>query len=187
MGLVPVFDEILDAARVGAHWAWTRLYDEYSPLLFAYARSRGAPDAEDLVGEVFLQVVRDLGSFQGGESDFRRWIFTVTRNRMIDSLRHRRRRPFDATDPAELASHGPTGNAEDEALEGIVTEELQELLLSLTPDQREVLLLRVFGDLSIDQIAIVVGKRPGAVKALQHRALATLRKILQSGVTISDS
>jgi RNA polymerase sigma-70 factor (ECF subfamily) len=105
----------------------------------------------------------------------------------IDSLRHRRRRPFDATDPAELASHGPTGNAEDEALEGIVTEELQELLLSLTPDQREVLLLRVFGDLSIDQIAIVVGKRPGAVKALQHRALATLRKILQSGVTISDS
>lgn len=179
------FDGILAAARAGGEWAWAYLYDEYSPRLLAYARSRGAVEPEDLVGEVFLQVVRDLTGFEGGEPQFRGWIFTIARNRVIDDHRRRRRRPYDSTAPDAISLIGETGDVEAEALASLGDAEVRELLTRLTPDQRDVLFLRIIADLPVEQVADVMGKRPGAVKALQRRGLSRLEEILDSSVTIS--
>lgn len=181
-----VFEDLLAAARAGGEWAWSRLYDEYSPRLLAYARGRGAVEPEDLVGEVFLQIVRDIARFEGAESEFRRWIFTITRNRIIDDYRRRQRRPFDPSEPADMSAFGATGDAEVEAVELLTESEVLDLLARLTPDQRDVLILRIHADLTIDQIAEVMGKRPGAIKALQRRGLGRLKEILESTVTISS-
>lgn len=76
-------------------------------------------------------------------------------------------------------------SAETSALESIGDQRVLALLETLSPDQRDVLLLRIIGDLTIDQVAVVLGKSPGAVKALQHRGLAHLRRVVEAeGVTL---
>jgi RNA polymerase sigma factor (sigma-70 family) len=92
------FPQILAAARGGAEWAWARIYGDLAPPVLGYLRTRGAADAEDLMGEVFLQVVRDLNTFEGGERDFRAWVFTITHHRLLDDVRRRARRPLTSTE-----------------------------------------------------------------------------------------
>jgi RNA polymerase sigma-70 factor, ECF subfamily len=97
-------------------------------------------------------------------------VFTIARNRLRDEYRRRRRRPVEPV--AEV----PEVASEEDPLAGVLTAEARELLDSLTRQQREVLLLRVFADLSLEDVATIVGRPVSAVKSLQHRALATLRK-----------
>ena len=177
------FASILEAARAGAEWAWSRLYRDLAGPVLGYMRGRGAADPDDLLGEVFLQVARNIGTFEGGERAFRSWVFTVAHHRVIDERRYRNRRPVvleGDPQPAMVA-----GDVEQEALEHLGTDRVVALLEHLSPDQREVLLLRIVGDLTIDEVARVVGKRPGAVKALQRRGLETLRRrIGEKGVPL---
>jgi RNA polymerase sigma factor (sigma-70 family) len=179
------FPQVLAAARVGADWAWTALYRDLSPSVRGYLRARGAPDPDDLVGETFFQVVRDLPRFEGGEREFRAWVFTAVHHRLLDARRREARRPVQpATDQALLRA-GDIGNAEDEAMTGLTVARVRQLVRRLSADQQDVLLLRLFGDLSIPDVATIVGKRPGTVKALLRRGLASLRKeISREGVSI---
>jgi RNA polymerase sigma factor (sigma-70 family) len=179
------FDRVLAAARSGAEWAWPALYRELSPAVLGYLRARAAPEPEDLLGEVFLQVVRDVRGFEGGEREFRAWVFTIAHHRLLDDQRRRGRRPLEhgAAEPA--GEDERIGDVEDEALAVIAEQHVRELLGRLSNDQRNVLLLRVIGDLTVGQVAEVLGKRPGAVKALQRRGLAALaREISKEGVTL---
>ncbi len=165
------FENVLYAARAGAEWAWERIYAELAPPVTGYLRAHGAADPEDLTAEVFLQVVRGLDRFSGPEPAFRGWVFTIAHRRLVDDLRRRSRRPQTLTDPETLeaiAGHG--GDVADEAFAELDAERVQAAIAELPPDQRSVLLLRILGDLTIEQIAEAVGKRPGAVKALQRRA-----------------
>ena len=169
------FESVLFAARAGAEWAWARIYEDLAPPLAGYLRAHGAADPEDLVGEVFLQVVRGLDRFSGPEPAFRAWVFTIAHRRLIDDLRRRSRRPVVPVELETLtAAAGEGGDVTEEALNGIDTARVQAAIAELPPDQRAVLLLRIIGDLTIEQIAEAVGKRPGAVKALQRRALKRL-------------
>lgn len=182
--LGPSFHSVLDAARAGGEWAWTRLYDDLAPVVAGYLRARGAWDPEDLLGEVFLQVVRDLSSFEGDEDDFRSWVFTIAHHRLLDDVRQRARRPLQLMAPEDIGEALGLGDTEQEALGKLGSQRTRELIARLSPDQQDVLLLRVVADLAVDEIARIVGKRPGAVKALQRRGLATLRKeILREGVS----
>src|SRR3954470_22954958 len=111
------FEDVLGAARAGAEWAWERIYAELSPRVAGYLRALGAGDPEDLVGEVFLQVVRGLDGFEGDEAAFRTWVFTIAHRRLVDDLRRRRRRPpgpslEDVPEPAG-------GDVRDEAVAGL--------------------------------------------------------------------
>ncbi len=179
------FDQTLDAAKAGGDWAWGELYRETAPILARYLRARGVPDVDDVVGETYLRVVRHLGSFTGSEASFRTWLFTIARHLVVDSARRRTRRPVDATADAALLALAPVGNAEDEAMALLGADVVRDALGRLTVDQRDVLLLRILGDLSIDEVSQVLGRRPGAVKMLQSRGLATLRKTFSEGaVTI---
>jgi RNA polymerase sigma factor (sigma-70 family) len=176
------FTSLLGAAREGSEAAWQELYGGLAPVVLGYLRANGAPDPEDVLSEVFLQVARDVAGFEGDEKGFRSWVFTIAHHRLIDARRHAARRPVDLQPE-------PTGRADDaaqEALERIGDEEVWRVLGVLSTDQRTVILLRVVGDMSIDDVAKAVGKRPGAVKALQRRGLAAVKRALGSrrGVTL---
>src|SRR5262249_51248598 len=131
-------------------------------------------DAEDLTGEVFLQVVRDVGTFAGDQRAFRAWVFVIAHHRLLDDGRKRSRRPVE-TDPS-LAPERATGDVEAEALGTLGTEWGRQVIEELSADQRDVLLLRVLGQLTVAEVAEAVGKRPGAVKALQRRGLQAIAR-----------
>lgn len=179
MGFGEEFPEVLTAARLGAEWAWRRLYSEVAPSVLGYVSRRGAPDPEDITGQVFLDVVRGIESFDGGERDFRAWVLTIAHRRFVDALRAAAR---DLSEPTEeIAEEAvPPADAETEAMERIQEAEIRALIGSLAPDQADVLLLRLLGQMTIDEIAQVLGKRRGAVKALQRRGLAALKRKISS-------
>jgi RNA polymerase sigma-70 factor (ECF subfamily) len=184
LGMVDMNEEVIVAARGGDEWAWTVIYRALAPPVLGYLRSRGAVEPEDLLGEVFLQVVRDLPNFDGTGRDFRAWVFVVAHHRMLDDWRHRARRPVQLL--AGFADgEDRAGDVEDEAMHAISTDRVRTILARLSPDQRDVLLLRILGGLTIDEIARTLDKQPGAVKALQRRGLAAIeREHSQTGVPL---
>jgi RNA polymerase sigma factor (sigma-70 family) len=175
-----VAQETLDGARLGAEWAWTSIYRGFSPAILGFMRAKGADDPEGLTGEVFLQVVRDLVRFSGGVQDFKAWVFTIARNRFLDERRASSRRATTPQPDEFFESHGEIGDVEEEALSALGTERVKELIARLSPDQQDVLLLRIVADMSLEEVAKVLDKRIGAVKALQYRGLASLRKEISS-------
>jgi RNA polymerase sigma factor (sigma-70 family) len=181
------FDELLAAARAGEAWALEALYRDLAPAVLGYLRGQGAAEPSDLASEAFVAVVRGLGRFRGGERDFRSWVFTIAHRRLLDERRRLSRRRERPVDPADLRGLGPgpdVRSAEDEALQGAQASPVVAALSRLTPDQRAVVLLRVLADLSVAEVAAVLGKREGAVKALLRRALAALgRAVSLEGVS----
>jgi RNA polymerase sigma-70 factor (ECF subfamily) len=171
------FPTVLAAAQAGAEWAWESVYRDLAPTLRGYVRAHGAAEPDDLVAEVFLQLARNLHSFEGDEQGFRSWVFTVAHHRLIDERRARGRRPVDPADTFVLEGAGPQGDVEADAVDRLRADEARALLDRLSPDQRDVLLLRILGGLTVEEVAAAVGKRPGAVKALQRRALAALQRM----------
>lgn len=177
----PDFAATLSAAQAGDERAWRDLYDGLSGPLLGYLQGRGARDPDNLLGEVFLQLARNLGHFRGNEGALRGWAFMIARNRLVDERRGADRRPDESLGEEATARLPATGNVEDEALAELGRGRVRELLGRLTAEQRDVLLLRVVGDLSLDQVGRILGKRVGAVKQLQRRALAALRRELETG------
>lgn len=171
----PDFPQVLAAAQLGAAWAYRVLFDALAPPVAAYYRARGLGDVDDLGSEVFLSVFSGLGGFSGGEDEFRAWVFTIAHRRYVDHIRRRARAPVSVSYDHAMDSRADI-SAEDAALSCIADRDLQAVLADLPPDQRDVLALRVVSDLSIEQTAALLGKTQGAVKALQHRALASLRR-----------
>jgi RNA polymerase sigma factor (sigma-70 family) len=168
---------LLAGARRGAERAWAEIYRAFSPPVLGYLRGLGAAEAEDLTGEVFLQVVRDLHRFEGDRAAFKAWVLTIAHHRFIDDRRRARRRPVELL-PAPRDDGRVAPDAEVEAFARLGAARVRELFALLSPDQRAVLLLRIVGDLTVEEVARVMGKRPGAVKALQRRGLATVARRL---------
>jgi RNA polymerase sigma-70 factor (ECF subfamily) len=173
------FSDMLDGARAGVPPACRLLYESLAGRVLGYLRLHGAEDPEDLTSEVFLRVFSHLDEFRGDASGLSAWVFTIAHRALIDERRRHGRRPrtVELTESMPEALSG--GNAEADALQGVEDDEVMELLDRLTPDQREVLALRIIADLPIEQVARVLHKRPGTVKALQHRGVAALRRHLE--------
>jgi RNA polymerase sigma factor (sigma-70 family) len=171
----------LEAARAGDAVAWSHLYHELAPLVLGYLRAQRLADAEDVAGEVMLEVVRDLQRFQGDAANLRSWVLSIAHHRLIDERRRSQRRPTTIGEPTADGPYASTEAGPEETT--IASEGLSQLapaLASLTEDQRTVLLLRVIGDLPIAEVARITGKRPGAVKQLQRRAAASMRRALDA-------
>lgn len=179
------FDSVLPAAQAGADWAWERIYADLAGQVRGYVRRNGASDPDDLVGETFLHLARGIGTFEGTLANFRSWVFTVAHHRVLDDRRRRSRKPADPfAETPEPAPTSPDATSEA-ALDSVGTDRVQELIGRLVPDQRDVLLLRIVGGLTIPEIAEAVGKSVGATKALQRRGIAALERILQDeGVSL---
>ena len=144
------------------------VYRALAPAVLGYLRAERAPDPDDVLGDVFVHVVKDLPRFRGDDAALRRWVFTIAHHRLVDARRRSQRRPAlsDASVPDRSA--GPESA-------GPVDPALLAALARLTPEQREVVVLRFVADLPTDAVAKLTRRSPGAVKALQHRALATLQ------------
>lgn len=170
------FVAVLAGAQARAGWAFERLYHGFAPLVAGYLRLQGSPEPDDLTNEVFLSAFGAIGSFQGDETQFRSWLFTIAHRRLTDERRRLGRRPLIAGRDVPSAPDAAGGDVEEEALRRLSVERVRGLCDRLAPDQRDVLLLRMVSALSIDQTAEALGKSPTAVKALQRRALAAVRR-----------
>jgi len=175
-------DNLVVAARRGESWALTAVWQRYSPAVVGYLRGKGVAEPEDVASEVFLQVFAKIRKFRGDEPGLRTFVFSVAHARYVDGVRRAARRGVDAEfDPA--AHGGSADSAESAVLDDLATKRVEALIEALAPDQRDVLLLRIVADLSLEQTADVLGKSVGAVKSLQHRGLAALRPIIGQAVS----
>ncbi|MCA1846441.1 MAG: sigma-70 family RNA polymerase sigma factor [Actinobacteria bacterium] len=177
------FDTVLAAGQAGAPWAFDRLWRAYAPAVVSYLSLQGIFDPEDLVSEVFLGTFRGIGRFRGNEDQFRGWLFTIAHRRVTDERRRAAVRPQLAGSIADLPDMAVPdrrgGDVEEDALRRLDEDRVRALCEALQPGQRDVLLLRLIADLTVDQVAEALGKTPGAVKALQRRGLGALRTTLQ--------
>lgn len=172
------FDHLISRAREGDEAAWAEIWGELSPAVLGFLRGSRAPDPEDVLGETFLHVARDVGGFEGGWDRFRGWVFTIAHHRLIDARRRSARRPVELVAETPEPPGPPAEDAAQEALARIGDERVERLLEHLSPDQRTVVLLRIVADLSLEQVAEAMGKRVGAVKQLQRRGLAAIKREL---------
>ena len=176
MALGEQFADVLNAARTGAPWALEALYREFHPPVLAFLRARAPAEAEDLASDVFVAVAEGLHRFDGDEDGFRSWLFTITYRQVGQMRRRMGRRRTDPFPADEVGERVPPGDAESDAMAAISTQQALDLIATLPPAQGEVLLLRVVADLPVDEVARIVGKRPTAVRALQHRAVVGLAR-----------
>jgi RNA polymerase sigma-70 factor, ECF subfamily len=172
----------LVAARRREPAAVSRLYTAYAPALFRFfmAAVGDRHQAEDLTGTTFVGAIEDLPRFYGPVEALGGWLFRIARHDLYD---HRRRQARSRIEPLEdhlpeAAAAAGAANPEELAIERLEGSRLLAALRELSPDQREVLLLRMAGGMTAPDVAAVLGKTTNAVKALQHRGLASLARVL---------
>jgi RNA polymerase sigma-70 factor (ECF subfamily) len=170
------FSAALSAARQGDVRAVAALWRELQPALLRYLRAVDPAAAEDLASDTWLEVTRRLDRFSGGEREFRSWLFTIARHRLIDS---RRRAARHRTAPVAWLPDRP--GVDDPAADVLVdlsTRASLRLVSQLPPDQAEAVRLRVLAGLDTDRVAELMGKQPGNVRVLSHRGLRNLARRL---------
>ncbi|WP_200876447.1 RNA polymerase sigma factor [Amycolatopsis rifamycinica] len=164
----------LERAQRGDEDAFRLLYRSVQPGLCRYLRVLVGQDAEDVASEAWLHITRDLAAFRGDADGFRAWTATIGRNRALDHLRHRRRRPV-AEAPAEWFPERPApDDTAGAAIEATATDAALALIATLPRDQAEAVVLRAVVGLDAKAAAAVLGKRPGAVRTAAYRGLRTL-------------
>jgi RNA polymerase sigma-70 factor (ECF subfamily) len=169
------FGEVLAGAQSGDEAAVGRLYRDLHPVLVRFLSAQAPDHGEDLAQDVWMGAAKGLGAFSGDERAFRAWMFTIARRQLIAYWRHQQRRPQRSVGPVEMSE---LANQTDDAVDaGVLADAAVRSLVScLPPDQAEIVLLRVIAGLTADEVGLVVGKRPGTVRVLQHRALRRLAK-----------
>ncbi len=172
---VTTLEEALIGARAGDEAAFLVLWEALQPRLLRYLRVIGCDDVDDVAGETWLQVVRDLPKFKKDSADeFRAWLFTIARHRAIDAARSRRRFRDKMLADA-LAPPTTAGNpVEDEVFHELSTRQAIAMVAGLSKDQAEVVALRVIAGLDTDAVARMLRKSPGAVRVALHRGLRAL-------------
>lgn len=173
------------AAQNGDEDAFRAVYRAVHPRLLGYIRTLvGEADAEDVASESWLQISRDLDRFAGDADRFRGWAARIARNRALDHLRMRGRRPAIGGDETELTDKAADSDTAGEALEALATGRTMDLIAQLPQDQAEAVVLRVVVGLDAKSAADTLGKRPGAVRTAAHRGLKKLAELLgAAGVT----
>ena len=177
MGTQPITDVVVTAAQRGDSDALRAIYTALAPSVCGYLHAKGVDDPEAVTSDVFLALLPQLDRVRGGAAGLRKLVFSIAHARMVDDHRARSRRPaavpYEARDDTRAA-----GSAEDDALSTMATDRVLQILEMLSADQREVLTLRIVADLSVEQVAEIIGRSSGAVKQLQRRGLIAIRQAL---------
>jgi len=170
------FPDVLAVARSGDDQALAALWRELQPALLRYLRAVEPGTAEDIASDTWLEVTRRLDRFSGDERDFRGWLFTIARHRLIDA---RRRAARHRTAPVAWIPERPgRDDPAADVLADLSTEASLRLVSELPPEQAEAVLLRVMAGLDTEQVARMMGKQPGNVRVLSHRGLRNLARRL---------
>lgn len=175
------FDAIVLAARHDDD-AVTQLFVALHPKILRFLRSQEPRAADDIAAEVWLAVARSISEFEGGWNEFRAWCFSIVRRRLADHRRTAARRRTDVVDQATLEGRAGASRPDDEALDSLSGQAAASMIVALLkPEQAEVLLLRVLGDLDAEQVGALMGRSPNWVRVTQHRALRLLADRLGTG------
>jgi RNA polymerase sigma-70 factor (ECF subfamily) len=170
-------EALVTRAQAGDRAALGAIYDRLAGRVYRFALFRvgSRADAEDLMQRTFLKMIESLPRYQPRGIPFEAWFFRIARNAVIDHQRVRRpHEPLEAVADIEGASPGPAESAEL-AME---FRRLEDALQQLTPVQQEVIGYRYMAGLSARETGLIIGKREGSVRAIQFRALQTLRRSL---------
>ncbi len=151
-----VFEDVLLAAQAGDENAFAQLWRSLNPPVVRYLRTLAPSSASDLASETWVQVIRNLSKFSGGEPAFRAWVFTIARNKVLDAARHDQRRPRTSTDDTALHRLASPDDTAQRAMDNLSTDAALALIASLPRDQAEVIMLRVVAGLD----ATAVGAHP---------------------------
>ncbi|MDB1087067.1 RNA polymerase sigma factor [Streptomyces sp. ACA25] len=169
------------AAQKGEEAAFVLLFRRLHPGLLRYVRSIVAdPDAEDVAAETWLHIARDLDGFHGDADRFRGWTTRIARNRALDHVRARSRRPVELTgDSTLLELVADTRDTAEEAIAAVGTARAVALVSMLPAEQADAVMLRTLLGLDARRAALVLGCRPGAVRTATHRGLRRLARMLE--------
>jgi len=169
--------ELIRRAKNGDARAFSEIYDEHQPAIYRYICCRVGNDAvaEDLTSEVFVKLVEKIDTYTYRGRPLLAWLYTIARNLVNDHHRQRGRADVVGLDESLPGDFDDPEQAADRVLD---RERLAQALEELTEDQRQVIILRFFEELDNRTVAQVLDKSYGAVKALQHRGLAALRRVL---------
>jgi RNA polymerase sigma-70 factor, ECF subfamily len=180
-------EEIRILARDASHSdvaAFGDLYRLYHPPLLQYVNARVTQrqEAEDLTNAIFEKAFAAIGRYRPSPAQFSTWLYTIARNALIDHYRKRRLPVEPDADQALLQATDPQGGPEEQLVADELRKTLYDAILELTDDQRQVVGCRFFFNLSVHEVAQMLGKTEGAVKALQFRALERLHRKLASEI-----
>ena len=154
--------------------AWQDLFESHFRKMysFAYARTGDAHLSEEIASEVFAAAARGISRYRDTGAPIGAWLYRIARNITADYVDRRARRPVVSIDAVQLETEGMALGIENAA-------DLARCIKQLTAEQQEVIALRFYSDCSLQEAAAAMGKSVGAVKLLQHRALAALRRQLE--------
>lgn len=160
--------------------AFAQLYDKYFDKIYRYVAFKvgNRVEAEDMAQQVFLSALQNISSFKWRNIPFSAWLFRIAHNKVVDHLRKKSRRATVSLEGVQVLS---ASNPQQAAELSLDIEWLKSATAELTAAQRDVITLRFAGDLPIAQVAQIMGKSQGAVKALQHSAIVALRKARLGG------
>lgn len=168
---------LVKRAASGDSEAFGELYSIYFDRIYRYVmyQLRDKMTAEDVTEEAFVKAWKAIGSCKGKEKTFSSWLYRIAHNQVVDNLRKQRKHL--STEMGDLAEVGGYEPKEQERLE---QQEMLAVISDLPSNQKQVIILRFFEGLANQEVAQIMGKRQGAVRMLQTRALASLRQVLVS-------
>ncbi len=178
---IPAEDRLLEQARSGQRNALMQIYEAYFPPIYNFIRLRveDRQEAEDLASEVFVKLAEAFRGRNAPRHSLRGWLFQVARNAVRDHYRQNRGITTEALE--EWIPAPVDDDLETQLIRSISIERARQALRMLAPDQQEVLILRFGQSLSLQETADIMGRKANAIKALQFRAVNTLRQILGQG------
>lgn len=172
-------DRLVKRAVRGDVEAFGGIYDAYADRIYGFVRARvgNSHDAEDVTEVVFLKAFQAIGSYDRRGLPFGAWLFRIARNAAVDHLRRAGRTPEPVED-VEIHTEPEPLLIEDYVAERVDAQVVRDAVAQLTEDQASVIACRFFWDMDIRQTAAALDRTPGAVKALQHRALRSMATLL---------
>jgi RNA polymerase sigma-70 factor, ECF subfamily len=172
-------EDLVRRVRANEPQAFEELYTRYSPRVFGYLFQRlngNAEEAEDLTADVFTKVYEKIDGFQPQGAPLSAWVFRIAHNRLIDSVRRRPRATQVGLDEAPEVAAGPAFGDVDQS---VALDQIKAGLAQLTNEQRQVIVLRFLEGKSLAETAAIVRRNEDAVKKLQARGLASLRRRIE--------
>lgn len=177
------FASALAKAKQGQGDGFTWLYRAYNRRVGALVRSEACPNADEVVNTVFFKAFRSIDRFVGNQANFASYLYQIARFQVIDERRALSRQ-VDIDDDLEMDLVVDRSDPAEQAVDKDTAKRVHHALQALTPEQREVIVLRVFFGLTGPETADAMDKPVGAVRSLQNRAEARLRGLVDSGAVV---
>jgi RNA polymerase sigma-70 factor (ECF subfamily) len=156
--------------------ALSEIYDAFSGKIYSYIYHRTGDStlAEDLTGDVFVRMIEAIQADRTWTSSLQGWLYRIAHNLVVDHFRRQTKRDGPELEERWMAAENPTNS-----FEGLFySNQLRTAMRFLTEEQQQVIVLKFAEDLSNAEVADIMGKTEGAIKALQHRGLAALRRVV---------